>query len=91
MNRDTFAPYIPLVKLLFVGVLVGSLIPGLSLNAVALTLLLAALLVLARADVLKAVIVIALGAVIVVLFPVFSFTALDPVAALACAVLMILL
>lgn len=92
MNRDRIAPYLPLVKLLFVGVLAGSLITGgLALNAVALTLLLAALLVISRTKVLYALIAIALGAAIVILFPQFSMSNLDPTAALLCCVVMIML
>lgn len=94
MTTDTrsFSTYLPLIKLLFVGLIVGSLLTGgLALNAVALTLLLGALLVVTRSDVIYALIAIALGAVIIVLFPQLSFTVLDPVAALACVALMLLL
>jgi hypothetical protein len=61
------------------------------LNAIALTLLLAALLVISRADVFYALIAIVLGAVIVIVFPQFSMSSLDPTAALICCVVMILL
>lgn len=94
MTSETrsYATYLPLLKLVFVGLVAGSLLTGgLALNAVALTLLLAALLIVTRGDVIYALIAIALGAVIVVLFPQLSFTALDPLPALACVALMILL
>lgn len=84
--------YLPLLKLVFVGVLVGSIITGgLALNAVALTLLIAALLVVTRPDVIYALIAIILGAAIVILFPQLSLTGLDPIAALICIALMLLL
>lgn len=92
MARQTFTTYVPFLKLLFVGLAAGSLIAGgLALNAVALTLLIAVILVASRADVVPVFIAIAIGVVIVVVFPQFSLLAIDPVAALLCCVLMLLL
>lgn len=79
MNRQTIVQYVPLLKLFFAGLLVGSLIVGgLALDATALTLFVAALLIISRADVIPALLVIALGVVIIVLFRQFSFTHLSP-------------
>lgn len=92
MNRDQITHYLPLLKVLFVGLLLGSLIGGgLALNAVILTLLIAALLLATRADVLQALIVIVIGAAIVVLFPQFSFLKLDAQAIVACCVVVLML
>jgi hypothetical protein len=88
----TFTTYVPFLKLVFVGVAVASLITGgLALNAVALTLLIAVILVATRADVIPALIAIAVGVVIVLVFPQFSLAGLDPVTALLCVALMLML
>lgn len=92
MNRDQITHYLPLVKLLFVGFFVGSIIVGgLTLNAVLLTLLVAALLLLSRADVLQAVLAVVVGAVLIVLFPQLSFVKLDTDVLVACIAIVLLL
>lgn len=92
MKRETFTPYLPLLKILFVGLLTGSLIAGgLTLNAVILTLLIGALLVASRADVVQALIVLVIGIVIVMLFPQFSLAALDPTKAILCIAVILFL
>lgn len=89
---NPYNKYLPLIKLVFVGIIIASLIVGgLALNGVALTLLLAALLVIARDDRVYAFVAILLGSIIVIVFPQFSLTALDPVIALGCIGVMIFL
>jgi hypothetical protein len=85
--------YVPLVKIFFAGFLVGSLIVGgLGLNAVLLTFLIIALLLLSRgADILPALIAVVLGAAVVILFRQLSFAALDTNALILCCVAVILL
>lgn len=82
--------YLPLLKLVFVGLVIGSLIGGgLALTAVALTFLIAFILLAARID-LPTALAVAIGILIVVFFPQFSLFAVDPVAALLCCVLILL-
>lgn len=91
MNREAFAPYTPLLKALFIGLIIGSLITGgLALNAVAITLLLVALLLATHGD-LVTVVGVVIGLAIVLIFPQFSLAGLDPVTALLCVALMLLL
>ena len=79
MNRERITHYTPLLRTFFVGLLIGSLIVGgLALDATALTLFVAALLIISRADVIPALLVIALGVIIIVLFRQFSFSRLSP-------------
>lgn len=86
------AQYTPYLKLVFVGVLLASvLIGGFGLTVVALTALIAALLIVTRPDRLPAILSIAIGAIIVFLFPEFSLQAVDPVTALACCVAVMML
>lgn len=86
------AQYTPYLKLVFVGVLLASVLTGgFGLTVVALTALIAALLIATRPDVIPALIAIAIGAVIVILFPQFSLQAVDPVTALACCVAVMML
>lgn len=90
VQPDNYSRYVPLLKLVFVGVLIGSLVAGgIALDVIALTLFLAALLILGRGDRLYAAIAILLGVAIVIVFPQFNLQTINPVAAVACIGVMI--
>lgn len=92
MNREAVSSYLPLLKLLIVGCYIGSIIVGgLALNAVLLTLLVAALLVVTRADILQAIAVILIGAVLIILFKQLSFAALPTNTLILCVMVILML